>query len=302
MIEREYIREGLLFEYPLTRVDGGSCDARCVFVVDAVLDGGFCECSPRAVFAVEDIMEYGEPYRPVVTLHVDEEKGEKRESRDTTDDGMRELLRGMSREGTGKMPSVEVVKDVESEDSGNPLRAAWPMEAAQPAAAPGRVYIGIDPGAQGYVCVDYGGRYGFLALKGLGWRELAEWLRGVRDGSGGRCACCMESIHAVYGSSAKATFSFGECFGALQGILSALGIPYHLVPPKTWQKEMWVSEDRVWAQKGGRRSVDNKGTSKRAAERLYPGVDFRRTGKCKTLDDNKCDAALICGYGRRKGI
>lgn len=302
MIERKDIRKGLLFEYPMSRVDRGGGDTLCVFVVDDIRDGGFCVCSPAAVFAVEEIMKYGEPYRPPVTLYVDEVKGVKVESCDTTDEEMRELLRSVSREGTAVTDAPGDAADAEPAGVVGAVEAVGPVVPVKPAAASERVYIGIDPGAQGYVCVDYGGRQDFLALRGLGWREVAEWLRGVRDGCGGRCVCCMESIHAVYGSSAKATFSFGECFGALQGILSALGIPYHLVPPKAWQKEMWVSEDRVWVQKCGRRGVDNKATSKRAAGRLYPGVDFRRTGKCKTLDDNKCDAALICGYGRRKGI
>ena len=75
-----------------------------------------------------------------------------------------------------------------------------------------------------------------------------------------------------------------------------------LVPPKTWQKEIWISEDKVYKNGGGKKMVDNKGTSINAAKRLFPCEDLRRTAKCKNADDNKCDALLICEYGRRRGL
>lgn len=166
-----------------------------------------------------------------------------------------------------------------------------------------KAYIGIDPGSKGFVAVDYvDGRRGWCALSENGWGDVAEFLKGVKAAADGDCVCCMEEIHAVYGSSAKATFSFGECFGVLQGLLVGLGIAYHLVPPKTWQKEIWVAQDKVYKSGGGKRAVDNKATSMRAAQRLLPGVDLRRNVKCRNMDDNKCDAALICEYGRRKNL
>lgn len=166
-----------------------------------------------------------------------------------------------------------------------------------------KTYIGIDPGALGFVSIDYGdGSRDFCSLKENDYHDVAEFLRIVKEKSDDGCVCCMEAIHAVFGSSAKATFSFGECFGALQGVLIALGIPYHLVPPKTWQKEIWIAQDKVYKNKEGKKSVDNKPTSINAARRLFPDIDFRRTEKCKNIDDNKCDATLICEYGRRKNL
>lgn len=166
-----------------------------------------------------------------------------------------------------------------------------------------KTYIGIDPGAAGFLVAIYSnGHKTFLGIKDAGWRDVAKWLTEVRMISVGLCVCCMESVHAVYSSSAKATFSFGETFGVLQGMLIALGVPYHLVPPKTWQKEMWIAEDKVYKSSGGKKTVDNKPTSINAARRLFPDVDFRRTPKCSKPDDNKCDAMLICEYGRRKNL
>lgn len=166
-----------------------------------------------------------------------------------------------------------------------------------------KAYIGIDPGSLGYISVDYGdGLHEFCSLKENGWQDVSLFLHNVMVQTNYNCVCCMEEIHAVFGSSAKGTFSFGEVYGMLQGLLIALGIPYHLVPPKTWQKEMWITGDKVYKTKNGKRSVDNKPTSINAARRLFPNVDFRRTEKCKNVDDNKCDATLICEYGRRKNL
>lgn len=165
-----------------------------------------------------------------------------------------------------------------------------------------RRYIGIDPGVKGYIAVITEGEPGnmeFCSIADNDYRSISQFLKGVKKASGENCVCCMESVHAIFGSSAKATFSFGEVFGVLQGILVALGIPYHLVPPKTWQKEIWITEDKEY--KAGK-AIDNKRTSVNAARRIFPDVDFRRTSKCKNLDDNKCDATLICEYGKRKNL
>lgn len=169
-----------------------------------------------------------------------------------------------------------------------------------------KAYIGIDPGSVGYVAVEFGGGgTAFLSLRDNGWRDVAAFLSGLRDEYD--TVCCMEEIHAVFGSSAGSTFAFGETYGVLQGLLIALSIPFHLVPPKTWQKEMWVFQDKVYKStkdKNGKtvQRVDNKPTSINAARRLFPDVDFRRTAKCRAIDDNKCDAMLICDYGRRKNL
>lgn len=167
----------------------------------------------------------------------------------------------------------------------------------------GKTYIGIDPGAKGYIAVMYSdGTREYYSIADNDYHDIATFLKNIKTIHGENCVCCMEEIHAVFGSSAKATFSFGEIYGMLQGFLIALKIPYHLVPPKTWQKEIWINQDKVSKTKDGKSKVDNKATSINAARRLFPTEDFRRTSKCKNVDDNKCDALLICEYGRRRGL
>lgn len=172
-----------------------------------------------------------------------------------------------------------------------------------------KTIIGIDPGQKGFIVVDDGSHKEYFSIMENNLRDAALFLKNVKTLAEDNVVCCMEEVHALYGSSAKATFSFGEIFGTLQGILIALEIPYHLVQPKEWQKEIWINQDKVWkstgrVNKNGQaiKTIEQKATSINAAMRLFPSEDFRRSPKCKKPDDNKCDAMLICEYGRRKNL
>lgn len=158
--------------------------------------------------------------------------------------------------------------------------------------------IGIDPGSKGYISVLSQDRTECFPLAEMDLAQTADTLRSVKQNSPDGLICAIEEVHAIFGSSAAATFSFGKSFGSLLGILAALRIPYALVPPKTWQREIWASSDKV--AKGGK--TDNKATSVNAARRLFPDADLRRTPKCAKPDDNKADSLLIAEYARRKNL
>lgn len=165
-----------------------------------------------------------------------------------------------------------------------------------------KTYMGIDPGSKGCVTVMDGGGIRFFSLRDMTERETAELFGKVGKADGG-AAAVMEEVHAVFGSSARSTFSFGETYGMLKGLLVAAGIPYSLVPPKTWQAEIWASDDKVYRYKrDGKKMVDTKATSINAARRLFPGLDLRRTERCSRIDDNIADSLLICEYGRRRNL
>ena len=172
-----------------------------------------------------------------------------------------------------------------------------------------KTYIGIDPGASGFVAVmPQGGEKSFFAVKGATLADIVGFLRPLK--SQGEVFCCIEDVHAVFGSSAGATFAFGHICGVLEGVLAALAIPYQKVPPKTWQNAVWTHDDKVFVSRERKvkgeiktvSTVDPKKTSLKAAARLFPDVDFRRSAKCRDADDNKCDAMLICEYGRRMNL
>ena len=87
-----------------------------------------------------------------------------------------------------------------------------------------------------------------------------------------------------------AQFHRGVSRGLWEGMLAGLGIPYELVSPRSWQSAML-------------RDVQGSDTKQRAliaAQRLFPGHDFRATERSRKAHDGIVDAALIAEYGRRR--
>ena len=173
-----------------------------------------------------------------------------------------------------------------------------------------RTYIGIDPGSKGFITLrTEDGQFRFYSIADCDFHKLGRIFRDIKN-MHKDVFCVMEEVHAIFGSSAKSTFSFGEINGLLKGLLIANEIPYQLVQPKLWQKEIWINQDIVADYKKvivkgveqTRKDVNTKQTSFNAAKRLFPEIDLRKTEKCKNLDDNKCDSLLICEYARRKNL
>ena len=172
-----------------------------------------------------------------------------------------------------------------------------------------RVYLGIDVGSRGFITLNTGTELRFFPIAYNDSYRLSDILRSIKE-EFPNVVCAMEEIHAILGSSAKATFAFGEINGLLKGLLIANKIPYHLVPPKKWQSEIWDNKDVVATYKivtirgkqVNKKDVNTKQTSFNAAKRIFPVVDLRKTERCKNLDDNKCDSLLISEYARRKNL
>lgn len=159
-----------------------------------------------------------------------------------------------------------------------------------------KVIIGIDPGKEGFITAMFpDGEFQFFSMTDNTDGQCADFIAGLASNP---CVVAMEDVHAIFGSSAKTTFSFGQIKGFLLGLIVANKIPYHLIPPKTWQKLIWENCDKVMS--AGK--VDTKKTSTNAALRIFPTIDFRRNERCRILDNNKVDATLIAEYARRKNL
>lgn len=98
-----------------------------------------------------------------------------------------------------------------------------------------KTYIGIDPGNLGVIAVQKNGVFSHFFISDNDLYQLSEIIARIRQ-ENPNIVCVMEQIHAIFGSSAKATFSFGEIFGQLKALLAAHHIPFVLIPPKEWQK------------------------------------------------------------------
>ena len=172
-----------------------------------------------------------------------------------------------------------------------------------------RVYLGIDVGSKGFLTLNTGNELRFYSIADNDAYQLSNILQNIKD-EFPNVVCAMEEIHAIFGSSAKATFAFGEINGLLKGLLIANKIPYHLVAPKKWQSEIWDNKDMIVSYKTvtikgkqvTKKEVNTKQTSFNAAKRIFPSVDLRKTERCKNLDDNKCDSLLLSEYARRKNL
>lgn len=179
-----------------------------------------------------------------------------------------------------------------------------------------KTYIGIDPGSIGFITALFpNGEKEFYSIDENDDLDLGRIFKDIKKRSW-EVVVCMEEIHAIFGASAGSTFSFGEIFGILKGLLIANEIPYHLVQPKEWQKEIWSHQDEIYTTKRRTltdkktgvkyskdyKAVDPKPTSINAARRLFPNVDLRKNDRCRKIDDNKCDSLLIAEYARRKNL
>lgn len=144
------------------------------------------------------------------------------------------------------------------------------------------VYIGVDPGKRG--------GYAFVGDDGDGaevypWDDMG-FVESMKALSTCRCVAAVEKVSAMPGQGTVSMFSFGQSYGFILGVLTAYGIPYQLVPPRKWKSEFSLTND--------------KGKSIEVCKRLFPGVDLKRTERCKTDSDGKAESLLIAEWCRRK--
>lgn len=169
------------------------------------------------------------------------------------------------------------------------------------------LYIGIDPGKNGYICINYKGAIEFKRIPLIGKeydvRELSEVFGTIKSLSETVTFtyCVVEDVHAVFGSAAGATFEFGYGVGLLEMGLVANKIPFTKVAPKKWQKEMFegIPEQKKPSSTGKTMKTDTKLMALQAAKRLFPDIDLRDTERAKKPHDGKVDALLICEYANR---
>ena len=158
-----------------------------------------------------------------------------------------------------------------------------------------KTIIGVDPGKEGFITVKTESNMVHYPVptvgKELDLHALAELIVDIVGNCDiDRTMVVIEDVHAIQGSSARATFTFGGVCYALRMGFSMLNVPLVLVAPKKWQKEMY---------EGIPSCADKKVMSVMAAKRLFPHHDLRRTTKCTKPDDNLTDSILIAEYGWR---
>ena len=127
-------------------------------------------------------------------------------------------------------------------------------------------YLGVDPGAKGYVCVYWADKNQYTHCPIADTDALKDLLLRCSEC---HCIAAVESVHSMPRQGLSTTFAFGRNVGLVYGMLLAYGIPYVEASPQKWQKEMWSAGDKVL--RDGK--TDNKGTSYNAARSLIGRVE-----------------------------
>lgn len=151
------------------------------------------------------------------------------------------------------------------------------------------ICIGIDPGKNGgYAIINIEElARSSVTVRPMDEKSFVEDMHFISEAfSPSEMRCCLEKVGAMPGQGVTSMFTFGTGYGFLQGVLTAYGIPYQLVPPQTWKKAFTLN------------SV--KQTSIEVCQRLFPNVSLYRTGRCTKPHDGMAEALLMAEYARRK--
>ena len=90
----------------------------------------------------------------------------------------------------------------------------------------------------------------------------------------------VEHVNAMPGQGVTSMFNFGQSFGVIKGICSALRLPIYFVRPTKWKKHFNLIKT-------------NKDASRTKVIEVYPEISAQLSRK---KDANKADAILIARY------
>lgn len=136
---------------------------------------------------------------------------------------------------------------------------------------------GIDPGKSGGLAIKNEESTRVFSFNNLTKPDVANL---IRENLFGIDKVYLEKVGSMPMQCISRTFKFGESFGHLKGVLDALLIPYELVIPSVWQRNLSCLS-------GG-----DKNITKTKAQQLFPLVD--------KITHYTADALLITEYGFRK--
>ena len=150
------------------------------------------------------------------------------------------------------------------------------------------LYVGVDPGKNGGYAIIAESETG-QAVFAYPWddaffaMEMSLLMERKREG----IIAAVEKVGAMPGQGVTSMFNFGKSAGFIEGVLTALGIPYQLVMPKRWKAEFTLCGK-------------DKQASIETCKRLFPDVSLRASDRCRKDSDGMAESLLICEFARRK--
>ena len=152
--------------------------------------------------------------------------------------------------------------------------------------------IGIDPGISGSICFFMDGR----VIDVINMPTMTEGKKNKKQVNGAQVyneisnqvkkfesrniRVIIEQVSAMPGQGVTSMFNFGQSFGILKGICSAMQLPMYFVRPAKWKKYFNLINSE-------------KDASRTRAIEIFPYFSSQLS---KKKDANKADAILIANY------
>ena len=152
--------------------------------------------------------------------------------------------------------------------------------------------IGIDPGISGSICFFENGKIidvlemptmtdGKKNKKQVNgaqiYNEISTKITGIEKQN---LRVIIEQVSAMPGQGVTSMFNFGQSFGILKGICSAMQLPMYFVRPAKWKKYFGLIKSE-------------KDASRTKAIEMFPYFSSQLS---KKKDSNKADAILIASF------
>mgnify|MGYP001370937002 CR=1 FL=1 len=152
------------------------------------------------------------------------------------------------------------------------------------------IIVGIDPGVSGAISVLENKKVldvyemptmidGKKNKKQVNGSQVANIIK-ERIKANNEIVIVVEHVNAMPGQGVTSMFNFGQSFGVIKGICSALNLPIYFVRPTKWKKHFNLINT-------------NKDASRTKVIEAYPGISNKLSRK---KDSNKADAILIALY------
>ncbi|UXQ88835.1 hypothetical protein [Tenacibaculum phage Larrie] len=180
------------------------------------------------------------------------------------------------------------------------------------------VYIGLDPGKQGFIAAFDGEKRkfyrmpyhrvetGFKTKAGSPEKKSEFNEKGVvklyeeinKDFPDSNFKVCFELVGGRRDWSAQNTFNFGRTIGIQLAAMIMLDAEIVEVRPQRWQsfiRKPYLKEIKE-AISSGKIPNESKAIAQLIAEIKHPNVNLAKSERASKADDNKVDALLMCDY------
>ncbi len=154
------------------------------------------------------------------------------------------------------------------------------------------IIIGIDPGIKGAICILKDGKIldvFDMPIMPVGKKNKSqvngsqiynEIKKATINEEKTNIKVVIEQVSAMPGQGVTSMFNFGQSFGILKGIFSAMQIPMDFVSPVKWKKHFNLINTQ-------------KDSSRTKAIEFFPYISHKLSRK---KDANKADAILIASF------